>query len=38
MDDLRENCEGAETVGMTAVPPPGAETTRAERALGLALR
>jgi epoxide hydrolase-like predicted phosphatase len=40
VDDLRENCEGAETVGMTAVLHRGAETTipELERALGLALR
>ena len=30
MDDLRENCEGAEAVGMTAVLHRGAETTLPE--------
>jgi epoxide hydrolase-like predicted phosphatase len=40
VDDLRENCEGAEAVGMTAVLHRGAETTvpELERLLGVALR
>jgi putative hydrolase of the HAD superfamily len=40
VDDLRENCEGAEAVGMTAVLHRGAETTvpELERLLGLELR
>jgi epoxide hydrolase-like predicted phosphatase len=39
VDDLRENCEGAEAVGMTAVLHRGAESTvpELERLLGLAL-
>ena len=40
VDDLRENCQGAEAVGMTAVLHRGAETTlpELERLLGVALR
>jgi putative hydrolase of the HAD superfamily len=40
VDDLRENCEGAEAVGMTAVLHRGAERTlpELERLLGVALR
>jgi putative hydrolase of the HAD superfamily len=40
VDDLRENCEGAEAVGMTAVLHRGAEATlpRLEELLGVALR
>ena len=40
VDDLRENCEGAEAVGMTAVLHRGAERTlpELERLLGLTLR
>jgi putative hydrolase of the HAD superfamily len=40
VDDLRENCEGAEAVGMTAVLHRGAEGTVAEleRLLGVELR
>ena len=40
VDDLRENCEGAEAVGMTAVLHRGAERTlpRLEELLGVALR
>jgi len=40
VDDLRENCEGAEAVGMTAILHRGAETTlpKLERLLGLSLR
>ena len=40
VDDLRENCEGAEAVGMTAVLHRGAESTlpRLEELLGVALR
>jgi HAD superfamily hydrolase (TIGR01509 family) len=40
VDDLRENCEGAEAVGMTAVLHRGADTTvpELERLFGLALR
>ncbi|MBA2505220.1 MAG: HAD family phosphatase [Thermoleophilaceae bacterium] len=40
VDDLRENCEGAEAVGMTAVLHRGADTTipRLEALLGLELR
>ena len=40
VDDLRENCEGAETVGMTAVLHRGAERTlpRLEELLGVELR
>ena len=40
VDDLRENCEGAEAVGMTAVLHRGAETTvpELERLLGVELR
>jgi putative hydrolase of the HAD superfamily len=40
VDDLRENCEGAEAVGMTAVLHRGADTTlpELERLLGVALR
>jgi putative hydrolase of the HAD superfamily len=39
VDDLRENCEGAEAVGMTAVLHRGADTTlpRLEELLGLEL-
>jgi putative hydrolase of the HAD superfamily len=39
VDDLRENCDGAEAVGMTAVLHRGAETTvpELERLLGVAL-
>ena len=39
VDDLRENCEGAEAVGMTAVLHRGAETTlpRLEELLGIEL-
>jgi putative hydrolase of the HAD superfamily len=40
VDDLRENCDGAEAVGMTAVLHRGAETTlpRLEELLGVELR
>jgi putative hydrolase of the HAD superfamily len=40
VDDLRENCDGAEAVGMTAVLHRGAETTvpELERLLGVVLR
>jgi putative hydrolase of the HAD superfamily len=40
VDDLRENCEGAEAVGMTAVLHRGAEETlaRLEQLLGVELR
>ena len=40
VDDLRENCEGAEAVGMTAVLHRGADTTlpELERLLSVALR
>ncbi len=40
VDDLRENCEGAEAVGMTAVLHRGAERTlpRLEELLGVPLR
>jgi putative hydrolase of the HAD superfamily len=40
VDDLRENCEGAEAVGMTAVLHRGADSTlpRLEELLGVALR
>jgi putative hydrolase of the HAD superfamily len=40
VDDLRENCEGAEAVGMTAVLHRGAGTTlpRLEELLGVELR
>ena len=40
VDDLRENCEGAEAVGMTSVLHRGAETTlpRLEELLGVSLR
>ena len=40
VDDLRENCEGAEAVGMTAVLHRGAERTlpRLEELLGIELR
>jgi len=40
VDDLKENCAGAEAVGMTAVLHRGAETTvpELERLLGLVLR
>jgi putative hydrolase of the HAD superfamily len=40
VDDLRENCEGAEAVGMTAILHRGAERTvpALERLLGVALR
>jgi epoxide hydrolase-like predicted phosphatase len=39
VDDLRENCEGAEAVGMTAVLHRGADTTlpRLEELLGVSL-
>lgn len=39
VDDLRENCEGAETVGMTAVLHRGADSTlpELERLLGVSL-
>jgi putative hydrolase of the HAD superfamily len=39
VDDLRENCEGAEAVGMTAVLHRGAQSTlpELERLLGVAL-
>jgi putative hydrolase of the HAD superfamily len=40
VDDLRENCEGAEAIGMTAVLHRGAERTlpRLEELLGVELR
>jgi epoxide hydrolase-like predicted phosphatase len=40
IDDLRENCQGAEAVGMTAILHRGADTTlpRLEELLGLELR
>jgi len=40
VDDLRENCEGAEAIGMTAVLHRGADTTvpALERFLGMPLR
>jgi putative hydrolase of the HAD superfamily len=40
VDDLRENCDGAEAVGMTAVLHRGADRTlpRLEELLGVALR
>jgi putative hydrolase of the HAD superfamily len=40
VDDLRENCEGAEAVGMTAILHRGAESTlpRLEDLLGVELR
>jgi epoxide hydrolase-like predicted phosphatase len=40
VDDLRENCEGAEAVGMTAVLHRGTDSTlaRLERLLGVELR
>jgi epoxide hydrolase-like predicted phosphatase len=40
VDDLRENCEGAEAIGMTAILHRGAERTvpELERLLGVALR
>jgi putative hydrolase of the HAD superfamily len=40
VDDLRQNCEGAEAVGMTAVLHRGAESTlpRLEELLGVRLR
>jgi putative hydrolase of the HAD superfamily len=40
VDDLRQNCEGAEAVGMTAVLHRGAESTlpRLEELLGVTLR
>jgi epoxide hydrolase-like predicted phosphatase len=40
VDDLRQNCEGAEAVGMTAVLHRGAESTlpRLEELLGVSLR
>jgi putative hydrolase of the HAD superfamily len=40
VDDLRENCAGAEAVGMTAILHRGSDTTlpELERLLGLALR
>jgi HAD superfamily hydrolase (TIGR01509 family) len=39
VDDLRENCEGAKAVGMTAVLHRGADTTvpELERLLGVTL-
>ena len=39
VDDLRENCDGAEAVGMTAVLHRGADTTlpRLEELLGVKL-
>ena len=39
VDDLRENCEGAEAVGMTAVLHRGADSTlpRLEELLGVKL-
>jgi putative hydrolase of the HAD superfamily len=39
VDDLRENCSGAEAVGMTAVLHRGSETTlpRLEELLGVSL-
>ena len=39
VDDLRENCEGAEAVGMTAVLHRGSQTTlpALEELLGLKL-
>jgi putative hydrolase of the HAD superfamily len=39
VDDLRENCEGAEAVGMTAVLHRGADSTlpRLEQLLGVEL-
>ncbi len=40
VDDLRQNCEGAEAVGMTAILHRGAESTvpELERLLGIELR
>lgn len=40
VDDLRENCEGAEAIGMTALLHRGADTTlpELERLLGVELR
>jgi putative hydrolase of the HAD superfamily len=40
VDDLQENCEGAEAVGMTAILHRGADTTlpELERLLGVSLR
>jgi len=40
VDDLRENCEGAEAVGMTAVLHRGADASleRLEELLGISLR
>jgi putative hydrolase of the HAD superfamily len=40
VDDLRENCEGAEAIGMTALLHRGAESTlpELERLLGVELR
>ena len=40
IDDLRENCEGAEAVGMTAILHRGAESTlpELERLLGIGVR
>ena len=40
VDDLRENCDGAEAVGMTAVLHRGADGTlaRLEELLGVKLR
>jgi len=40
IDDLRENCEGAEAVGMTAILHRGADSTlpELERLLGIAVR
>jgi putative hydrolase of the HAD superfamily len=40
VDDLRENCAGAEAVGMTAVLHRGADSTlpELERLLGVELR
>ena len=39
VDDLRENCEGAEAVGMTAILHRGADATlpELERLLGVEL-
>ena len=40
VDDLRENCAGAEAVGLTAILHRGADTTipELERLFGLSLR
>ena len=40
VDDLRENCDGARSIGMAAVLHRGADTTlpELERLLGVALR